>query len=555
MKATLSLMLGAAILVATPSFAAESPGLVPGTDLKSLTAPLWHGMKAADVKAALNALPDDTGSRAMNQLVKAAILAPITLPDAAPAKASKNTDSEDDTAEAPKMDKDAEEVTAIRLKKLLEMGGLNEAKMLVDVIDTDTIATPELKEQVLLALVASNTKQAACIDLLAYRDDAPEDFAKLPDGARTVLEDCLKPATAPDAPHTKKNYSFDELKALGPWESALAITDDAASISASGNVVADFNALSPFQQALVIGSPAMSPRLQWRLIGQALRHDFITARQAGDIYNRAEAAVASTNPTELRRAVSAKPGFERLPYYYKALSSDKSGGGDLIKALATPVGAAGVTSDIYALIPFTPYLPQLDMSTLAARSAFINTLPVYMNGGSLADINQKPAPKDAAWIFTVLEGEQAPAATDIDMWAEKNKSLLAGIAPQLEDRLAQRLHAMMEKNENKSTWLKDYVNKKSLTESRNYVMHDEQALSEAESLGSEGAVGKMLVQLALAGKKSSPDRLDPEGMMRMTSLLEKTGLTQTAHKLIAEELVFHMAPSASSMGNNTKTGE
>ncbi len=544
MRTSLRLWLcGAALVVASPVFAAESPGLVQGDHLKNLTKPLWDDMSLTEITDSIGQLPDDTGSRALNQLVKAALLAPITLPGA---EKEEPKDGEEKTVDAHSVE--AETITALRLQKLMEMGGLNEAKKLVDLIDSETITSPELKEQVLLALVASNTKQAACIDLLAYQSEEPEDFEKLSAGPKAVLADCLKTSAAKAA--AKKDYSLAELKDLGPWESALTIAGDLFAIKAEGNVSADYAALSPFQQSLIMQSAGISPRLQWRLMGPALKHDYVTVTQAQDIYNRADLA-KDLSATDVRKLVSAKPGFERLPSYYKALSSDKGAHPEMPKDLATPIAAAGITYDVYALLPFQPYLTQLDMSSLSVRSAFINTLAIYMDGGSLADINQKPKPSDSAWVFSVLNGEQEATPADADMWASKNLDLLSGMAPELESKLVQRLQDIVAEDGNKSGLLTDYVNKKSLTPEGNYVMHDDTLLKEAESLGSEGAVGPMLVQLALAGRKTNPGRLDPEGMMRMNRLLEKTGLTATAHKLFAEGLVFRMAPKTSSMGNNS----
>lgn len=511
-------------LIAAPALAADSPGVWQNQRLEGISQAIWDVKNPDDIIKTISQLPDNTGSRALNQLVKALLLAPVSIPDA---------------------QDDLEPLTAMRLQKLLEMGGLNEAKTLTNLIDTEEPLGPVLMDQVLLALVASNTKEAACLDLLAYQSDTPDQFARLSDGAKTVLQDCLKKKPADASP--KKDYSFAELKDLGPWESALAIAGDAFSIKAEGNVAADFGALTPFQQALIMHSAAISPRLQWRLMGDVLRHDYITLSQAQDIYMRADLP-NNMSATDVRKMVSSKSGFERLPFYYKSLSSDKSGDPALVKGLATPIAAAGVTYDLYALLPFQTYLGQLDMKTLSTRSAFINTMGIYLDGGTLADLNQRPEPKDAAWIFTALSGEQSYNGADLDIWAEQNLDLLSGIAPELRAKLAKRFEGTLNQNKNKSTFFLDYVNKKSLTDSANYVMHDDKALSQAESFGSDGAVGPMLVQLALAGKNTNPDRLDPEGMMRINRLLEKSGLTQTAHRLLVETLVFRMAPKTLSNG-------
>lgn len=513
---------------------------------------LWPKMTQDAIAEHLSQIPDRIGSRALTQGAKALLLAPVSLP---------SSDEEAVSNESA--------LTALRLQKLLAMGGLSEAKTLADAIDLDQEPEPAVMDQVLLAQLAMGGKQAACLDLLAYQSETPESYEALSETTRGLTQTCVyNESDAKDLPDWptmpqlaraaigKMTYTLADLAKMSDHEAALiAYHPNAALIDSYGDndesLSRAYRGLKPFKQSLVIWGPNTTPSLQWKLIPYALRHDFIKPAKAAEIYQKGPALKEEgTVPVETAKAAAKdKPAYARLPVYYKTLSSYKTDPAPTGE-MATDILASGTTYSLYGLLPFTSYFDNLNLKDLTKRSAYTASLALALDGRSAFGNAGAVEPAESPWILGVLSRDVNLEGGAYDVWHTENFDTLAGLAPGLGDRLFLLLRSIDPDSGKKSEAISLYENKKSLTEPHNYVMHDELALSKAEDSVNDGAVGPALVALTQANGNISPDRLDPKGMEAMNRMLNELGLTHLAKKLVMESLVFRMQ-SVAPIGETT----
>ncbi len=499
-----------------PMDAAVVNGIWIDDGLKHLEGTIWPDMSAEEITEILNTVPERNGSRTLNKLMKAVIASPVTLPE-----------GEDD-------------LTALRLKKLLAMGGIDEAKELATSLDDDSMS-PAVLDQTILTLLANGGKEAVCLDLLAYKSDSAEKFAALADDTKALVDECTAPATT-----TKTSYTLSEFKELSDVAAAQAAWN------ANGSIVEDedmtgikvfeaFRDLSPFKQSLIMHSPYAAVSIQWRMLPFSVRHDLVDVDQASQIYMGAAISGQNIALADVRAKAKDQSGFQRLPLYYKTLKSYTKDVQPPVSELATDILASASTYDMYGLLPFVSYFDDVDLSTLSSRKAFVAALALGLEGDSPTGSDGKIDPSESPWILTVLTHDQAFTEAGFDTWANAHLDTLLNIAPRLKTRLFLLLDEISGETGKSSAYIKHYDNTKSLTPQENYVMHDVLALSRAKQFADDKAVGPMIIALANADGNIRPDLLDPQGMVEMIRLLNDSGLTQSAKTLAMESLVFKMS--------------
>lgn len=526
-------------LTASPVLAAPV-GFWTDRALEQQQSRLWPKMSEDEIVAQVTNIPDRIGSRGLTQEAKALLLAPV-----APAAAK------DEDAQSGAM------LTAARLQKLLSMGGLAEAKRLADSIDLDEEPEPIVMDQVLMALIAMGGKEAACLDLLAYKSETPDRYEALSDSLKGMTPICTYNGTGdtppdwPGMPHLsraavgKTTFTLRDLKDMSDMEAALLTNHaNAALIDSYGDdddaLTDDVRALSPFKQALVLWSPNATSSLQWKLIPYGLRHDFISADRAAALYKKGPPLGDQNIPVATAKAEAKdKPAYARLPIYYKTLKSYKTDPAP-VSDLVTDILASGTTHSLYGLLPFTEYFDGIDLKTLTKRSAFTAALTLALDGKNAYGNAGTAEPDESPWILGVLLRDQAFDEAGLEVWHTENFETLAALNPGLEDRVSLLLRSIAPDSGKESGVISLYENKKDLTENQNYVMHDGLALSKAEDSVKDSAVGPALVALTQANGNISPDRLDPKGMEAMNRMLNEIGLTHVAKTLAMESLVFRM---------------
>lgn len=537
------------VTLASPA-AAAAIGFWTDSALEQQQNRLWPKMDAADIAEQLAQIPDRIGSRSLTQSAKALLMAPLIVP---------TKEEDENNSGAP--------LITLRLKKLLAMGGLAEAKRLADALDLDATLEPAIMEQAFLAQIAMGGKQAACLDLLAYKSETPEHYEALNEDTRGLTRICThgqdKKALPdwPDMPHLARaaigtmTYTLRDLAEMGDHEAALITHHpNAALIDSYGDNENDlsktYRALPPFKQALVLWSPNAAPSLQWKLIPYGLRHDFITPDRAGEIYQKGPVLAELNVPVETAKAATkGKPAYARLPIYYKTLKSYKTDPAPT-QTLITDILASGTTYSLYGLLPFTPYFDDIDLKSLTPRSAYTAALVLGLDGQSASGDAGTVEAAESPWVLGVLLKDQSFDPAAFDLWYEKHYETLAALAPGLGDRLPLLIQSLATDSGKESETISLYDNKKGLTEGGDYVMTDELALSKAEDSVKDGAVGPFLVGLAQANGNTSPDRLDPKGMVTMTRMLDDMGLMPVAKKLVMESLVFRMKLSSNGETTN-----
>lgn len=516
------------------AYAAALPGVWTEDSLQSYEGVLWSDMNVADVGKAVAAMPDRIGSRALNQLAKSLILAPASVKDA---------------PEAAAMD----EVTVQRLQKLLDMGALREAKLLEgERSDDDTPPAPVLMDASLLALLANNEKEGACLDLLAYKSGSPDSYKAL--GEQTHMLDgyCLADNAVPDDvegmplltraehhPIVVPMEAFDDLSdleaALIAYHPNVTLGEETPSRAAEL-----FPHMDPLKQALILRSPRTQAAILFRLVPYGLRHDLISIADTKEIFDRAAISGKTIPVTEAKVQAKDKNGYERLPLYYKTLASYGKGDTPPLGDLATDILAAGLTSNLYDLLPFSGYLDNLDLGTQTPRSGFAAALVLGLNGQSTMGAKGSVTPEDSQWILSAILQDTPYDDVAFSTWNEKNARTLEGLSSGLKDRLFLMLRTIAGPSADKNPILSHYDNKKWLTGADNYVMHDDAALEKAESSAKSNDIGGMIIAIVHANDNNAPDRLNPAEMVELIGLLNDTALTRTARKLAMESLVFKM---------------
>lgn len=517
-----------------PSGAATLPGFWTEESLESYAEILWPGMNAVDVGHAVEAMPDRIGSRALNQLAKSLILAPAPVTD---------------DADGATMDT----VTAQRLRKLLAMGALDEAKRLEGIRSNDDAPpTASLVDTNILVLLANNEKEGACLDLLAYKSESPDSYAALSEQTHTLDDYCLADSAAPanvkgfplltraeSQPIVVPLRAFDGLSdaeaALIAYHPNVTLGEETPEQAASL-----FPKMSPLKQALVLHSPRAQTAILFRLLPYGLRHDLISLDDAKAIFDRAAISGKAIPAIEARIQAKDLTGYQRLPLYHKTLASYGKGDTPPLGDLATDILAAGLTSNLYALLPFTFYLDNLDLGTQTPRSAFAAALVLGLNGQSTMGSKGNVTPDESHWILSAILRDVPYSDMAFSAWHEKHARALGGLSKSLQDRLFLMLRTIAGEDADKNPILSHYDNKKWLTGVDNYVMHEDEALKKAESLAKDNDIGGMIIAVMQANNNNAPDRLNPAEMVELVGLLNDTALTRTARKLAMESLVFKM---------------
>ncbi len=537
-----------AVSIITPSWAQEasfskiSEGISSPTALFNPKPLLWGGKDKEDVITSIRNVPADIFSRGFGKLIKTMLMTPVSL----------------DTVKDIQSVADVQDVTAARLQKLLDLGAFDDANRIVTLIADSDIDSVPLASAIANTHLALGQMGAACLDLLSFESLKRENLAELDPIYKNLINTCSEDARY-ITPDIRRVLTLEDVKSLSPLALSIGLhkgridTDRQASSTT-------FKNLTPYAQATLMKNDGFPIDVKIEHLGYALARDIITPKQARTILSNkykidmtledtgtpdAQEILASLNGTNTNQWL---PKLEELRYQTLSDAQQK----DLLTKLAT----IALVNDPYDLLSYAGRdsnqrfgFDSLNYNDLKDRKAYVAALvqalsdvPPVGNGSTITT-------SESPWVLLVLTGLIELTTQDLTLWAQKNLDMLTPISPELPHRLALIFPALEKKNSKLGTIFTDYVNKKSLTLSRNYVMHRDDVLLYAKEMANDEPLGLLASQLAQVSNNESMDQIDPVIVAEMMRILMSAGLKETAHDIAIESLANITPVKDAEMGN------
>lgn len=522
--------------------ALEALGLFTQPGQGSLGRDMWRGSSRTDITADLPRIPSASPYRTIERLT-----ARLLLTAADPSLIRQNGRPQP-----------GEDMTTLRLEKLLETGAFREAWALYSAMPGDPYHERYARMGVLAALY-SREPALACLEAKTFqaRFSSVEFWRQLSaacnritasSAGRSVKESAETGSQILDAFILRDTFRFkaatlSDLRHLLPLEAAVLAAENRFDFS--NLAIGEHEEIPPHVLALLIDDPSLPEEASFRLLLRAVERGVRPISFLTSYYETKATLLFGKNKqnTSLSEFVAVE-GWKRLPYIYRA-ATNAPGAPErqtiVRKALelATPYGDA-------ALWPLATIIAGIDADSLA---------PEQVRAG-LRILAQTATPAGPGWAdaFRLAAKDGGAQGTDLLLLeidhlstedSVKDGSQQSDLAKSLEGLNSQEKALVASAYEKLDKRIKlhnygaglVYDNTTTLTSSEDYVMPSDGLLNRLAKAKAEQRPGEIVLLSSIALDGTTPDRLSPELFQAVIDGLLSVGLTKET-QLLANEVIL-----------------
>lgn len=520
----------------------ESKGLMVKPQDGSLGRDLWKGTRRSLLMMYLPELPGESQYRTIQTLSKRLLL---TQADAALIRQD----------ERPRPGND---LTTLRLEKLLEMGAYKEALALYTSSQGEPYHERFARAGVLAALY-SRKPALACLETKAAGDRFSDVafWQQLTKICTYILTKSAKGDMPPlDFPESKiiqqivnkENFRFrprdtGDLKELLPLEAALLAADNRFDLS--GFEFSADDRLPPHVLALFMADPSLSGEQAFTLMVRAVEAGLKSPQELAGYYDKKAVELFGKGKKTSLLDYQAIAGWKRMPYLYRAATNASAGPEQtaILKKALELVPEYG-TAALWPLADIIALMNPAELESPAIRRGFV----------ILAETGERISPEWAE-VWRADQGSESAMSKSrlltfvaysigngFSAESDKQPSEIEGELKKLGDQELQLLNIVYEKLD-KQLKLHNYGAGETyekpldLTSAVDYVMPSVGLLDDLDKAESEQRLGEIILLSSIALRDAPPGKLYAGTFSEVIDGLVTVGLTKEAQSLAREVIL------------------
>jgi hypothetical protein len=515
---------------------------------RSLGIDIWSGSTRTDITAMLEALPVQTSSRTVNDLVRRALL---TGPDMALTNWNNPMPGRD--------------LLTLRIEKLMQRGDYSEAALLYGQ-NPDEPYSEKLARLGVFSQFLSGQMGLGCLETKVSADHyrASETWRELANICGYFLSTYEEGPGSADRRKAARQKLFDEsqsqlvrdivstpeyklspenpadLEKLGLFERAVLVAGGRVSYKRFS--AGDVSAISPAVSGMLLGDKNLPGALRFSLMAHGLDTGLHSVREASTYYKKeGEEITQGKNEATLDR-LERLESWQRLPYAFFQLTLDKNY--DNKPQIMARILSYHKDYPDAAYFPFAKQLAGTDPKTLpeeAIRTGFrilmesAENVPAAWQKNWINSFDKNDASSAAAaylWISSGLEEETDPGANVKNpMFA----SLLGDGSRKNKDYI-KNAYEKLDKQDKLHNYVGDEIYEKlmGLTSTDDYVMPSKSLIERLEKAKQDKRLGEVILLSAIILSEAPHGQMHAELLRGLMDGFVTVGLTKEAQELAEE---------------------